>query len=197
MPILRATTRPGCEQSRLGRRSPGVMTTAPWLALLGLVACAHPPNTASAPHAPVASFDPAGLVSLDGRTLRVPLERPGNHTWMRLISFGDVHGLVVVQSTDDEEDPPDRVQVVVVDGDSLRVAFDQVLGAYGPTRLSFGRDGEITYVEDGWTACNRAGYPETVARDRVTLRFDASAKRMTVAERAVTSAQQRCGELAG
>jgi hypothetical protein len=144
-----------------------------------------------------------GTVTLGTRAVRLTLERPADDVWLRPIDFGGMQGVILVQPTADDEDPPDRLRVLVADGDRLRVAFDRIIGTYGPTELRFGDgpggggDGTISYLEDGWRACQRAGYPETAARAWIILRFDPASKTLIEAERRPTSLVQICANLAG
>ncbi len=99
-----------------------------------------------------------------------------------------------------EEDPPNRVQLFVVDGERLRRVLDWTPTGYGPVSLDLPGDGSLRYVEDGWTACDRAKHPsaEPVARERVTLRMtgEPGAEQMTEVEREPSGLVQRCDELA-
>lgn len=101
--------------------------------------------------------------------------------------------------TAEEEDPPNRVQLFVLDGDRLRRVLDWAPTGYGPVQVELPGDGSLRYVEDGWTACDRAPHStDPVARERVTLRMKgaAGADGMTEVEREPSGLVQQCNQLA-
>lgn len=101
--------------------------------------------------------------------------------------------------TDEEEDPPNRVQLFVMEDDRLRQVLDWTPGGYGLGRLEFPGDGSAEYVENGWTACDRAKHPATpVPLERVTLRMTGAprAEQLVEVKRTATEKLQRCDELA-
>ncbi len=77
--------------------------------------------------------------------------------------------VVVALPTPDDEDPPNVYQVFVSTPDGLHRIFEQAIGAYGVHPLSFPGDGTAQYLEDGWTACERADFPTRAKLHRVTL----------------------------
>lgn len=117
---------------------------------------------------------------------------------MDVVKLGDAkfeRALVVAIPTVDEEDPANVYQVFVSDGGALRKIYEATIGTYGVVPLVFVGDGTATYVEDGWTACERAKFPTEVALKTVVLRIG---KDGTLAEvkRKKTKDTQKCGELA-
>src|SRR5688500_17560103 len=106
-----------------------------------------------------------------------------------------VRGVLVGLPVEGDEDPPNRWQLLVRAGATLRLVLDVSLGAYGVTPLRFPGDGTARYIEDGWTACIRADHPRTVRRDEVTLRAGRSGMMVEAARRPTARAQQ-CDQLA-
>ena len=95
----------------------------------------------------------------------------------------------------EDEDPPNRYQLFLLEPGGLRRVLDLSPGAYGVTSLVFSGDGSVRYTEDGWTACARAGHPSRpVAREEVSLRMRGG--EMREAGRRRTSLRQNCDELA-
>ena len=108
-----------------------------------------------------------------------------------------VRAILLATPVDEEEDPPNRYRLFVPDGATLRLAFDQVIGVYGVVELRFAGDGTASYLEDGWTACERAGHPSEVRRALVLLRFDPQGPTLQEQGRTPGTERQRCSELAG
>ncbi|HJL29427.1 MAG TPA: hypothetical protein RMI62_10170, partial [Polyangiaceae bacterium LLY-WYZ-15_(1-7)] len=104
--------------------------------------------------------------------------------------------LLLAVPTPDEEDPPNRYRLFRRADDALEPVFDHILGAYGVTPLGVPGDGSLRWVEDGWTACGRAGHPATpVARDEVIWRAGPDGV-FVEASRAPTGQTQDCAMLA-
>jgi hypothetical protein len=107
-----------------------------------------------------------------------------------------VHAILFSEPTDDGEDPPNRYRLFRKENGKLEVVMDRVIGTYGVTPLTFTGLGTATYIEDGWTACERAKFPPLAEVHEVTLHFDASLE-WTGTTRAATKKRQNCKELAG
>jgi len=97
-----------------------------------------------------------------------------------------------------DEDPPNRVQVFIVDGGGLRRVWDWLPTGYGPVALQFRGDGRVQYVEDGWTACERDPSKRKVPLPRVTLRLEGEpgARVLTEVGRTASGKVQDCEQLA-
>ncbi|MBI2394007.1 MAG: hypothetical protein HYV09_30835 [Deltaproteobacteria bacterium] len=97
-----------------------------------------------------------------------------------------LRGILFTEPTSESEDPPNRYRLFLkVDG-RLHLAFDRVLGVYGPTELTFTGSGEARYREDAWTACDRAGHPAETKAEEITLRLDALVRLTEVARTPTT-----------
>lgn len=117
---------------------------------------------------------------------------------MEVVELGDAkfeRALVLAIPTADEEDPANVYQVFVADGGALRKIYEATIGTYGVVPLVFAGDGTMTYVEDGWTACQRAKFPTAVALKTVVLRVGKDGMLAEV-KRTKTKETQKCGELA-
>jgi hypothetical protein len=86
--------------------------------------------------------------------------------------------VVIALPTEEDEDPPNRYQILAPRGAALATIYDQVLGVYGVTQLRFPGDGTVRYTEDSWTACGSphgeagASPSEPVSIDEITLALD-------------------------
>lgn len=110
----------------------------------------------------------------------------------------DVTVILVELPLPDDEDPANRVQAFVREGDVLRKVWDWTPSGYGPVTLEFPGDGRIRYTEDGWTACIAAGHPkEAVPLMVVTLALQGSPTTFVETSREASGAVQRCDQLAG
>lgn len=106
-----------------------------------------------------------------------------------------VRALLVALPTDAEEDPDNRYQLFIADGCALRRVLDLTVGGYGVTEVVFPGDGTASYVEDGWTACERAHFPgKPVARQEIVLRLVGGD--MVESARRASAQTQDCGQLA-
>ena len=95
----------------------------------------------------------------------------------------------------DEEDPANRVQAFVREGDALQKVWDWAPSGYGPVALEFPGDGRVRYTEDGWTACIAAGHPKEAVRLMVvTLGLEGGV--FVERSREDSGAAQRCDQLA-
>ncbi len=97
------------------------------------------------------------------------------------------------------EDPPNVYHLFLWKDEGLQHVLTLRRGSYGPLELRFPGDGTLRYVEDGWSACQRAGHAyeeQSVARQEVVFRLDPRTGRMREAERRATSSRQRCDLLA-
>ncbi len=103
--------------------------------------------------------------------------------------------LVVAIPTGDEEDPANVYQLFVSDGGALKKIWEATVGSYGVVPLAFAGDGSVAYLEDGWTACERAKFPREVALRTVVLRIGKDGMLREV-KRRPTKQIQKCGELA-
>lgn len=119
-----------------------------------------------------------------------------------VVRLGDAtfpKALLLAIPTADQEDPPNVYQVFVSEGGKLRKVYEEAIGSYGVVPLEFPGDGSARYLEDGWTACERAGFPENrskgVVRQHVILRVGPD-KTLVEAKRKPSKHEQRCDELA-
>ncbi len=103
--------------------------------------------------------------------------------------------LVVAIPTGDEEDPANVYQLFVSEGGALKKIWEATVGTYGVVPLEFPGDGSVEYLEDDWTACERAKFPVQVARKQVVLRIGKGGMLREV-KRRPTAKIQKCGELA-
>jgi hypothetical protein len=116
---------------------------------------------------------------------------------LKLVSIDTgVEAILFTEPTSEGEDPPNRYRLFRKDGSKLEVVLDRVIGVYGVTPLTFSGKGTASYVEDGWTACERAKFPAKTDVHEVTLQFDANA-RWIGTKRVATKKRQDCRQLAG
>jgi len=145
--------------------------------------------------------------TLAAGTLRSPATLTGTDAfWMErqaklyVVKLDGDQRAVVLELPDlSDEDPPNRVQLFVVEGERLRQVWDWLPTGYGPVEIDFRGDGRVQYVEDGWTACEQADASATkVPLQRVTLRLrgESGAERLTEVERAASGQVQDCNLLA-
>ncbi len=91
----------------------------------------------------------------------------GEQAAVRIHRYDDAkNAIMVALPTSDQEDPPNRYQLFVQQGDALVKIFDQVIGVYGvhdPEIRS--NDGSLVIDEDPHSACARAN-PETMTETR-------------------------------
>lgn len=181
-------------------------------------------HAAAAPTAPAAPAAPASALLtaaaplvLDGVAQPVYLDRdrvlhvgdrrvavdhsdPGYH-WdaqaaLSVVALdGARQAVLLATPTGDDEDPPNRYQLFVVDGDRLTRALDQIVGVYGMHELRVPGDGTVRYTEDGWTACQRLGHPARAPMQEVALRLDPATGQMKEAARTATGQAMVCAEL--
>ncbi|KYF72247.1 hypothetical protein [Sorangium cellulosum] len=143
-----------------------------------------------------------GALSAGAASIHVEIEPSPEVYWrqqarLEIVDLGGKRrGVLFAAPTADIEDPPDRYRVYVLDRGSLVPVLDKVIGAYGITRLQFPGDGTASYIEDGWTACDRVAGAKKVVREQVTFRLDAAGKRMIESGREPTRHVQVCDELA-
>jgi hypothetical protein len=104
--------------------------------------------------------------------------------------------VLVALPTAEDEDPPNRYQLFLPDGeDGLRRILDITVGAYGTPPLVFTGDGTARYDEDGWAACRRVGPQRARVRlQRIILALDGD--EMTESGRKNTGEVQICDQLA-
>lgn len=102
-------------------------------------------------------------------------------------------GVHVVMPTSEGEDPPNRHRVFLVGPTSLTPVFDQVIGTYGGPPVVFSAAGVGTYVEDGWSACERQKFPGAAKLETVSLALR-GAKIVEIGRRA-SGSTQKCDEL--
>ena len=114
---------------------------------------------------------------------------------VRLGAAGYSDAIVLELPVAEEEDPPNLVQVFVIEGDTLRRVLNAEYGVYGVTELEFSGDGTIVYQEDGWTACQRIDFGEEANRQLVTLGFVEDI--IEEISRRDSSDTQQCDQLAG
>lgn len=122
----------------------------------------------------------------------------GQQAKLEVVRFGHpkhARALVLAIPTADEEDPANVYQVFVADGPRLRRIYEATIGSYGVVPLEFAGDGTVSYVEDGWAACERTKFPTKVKRDRIVLRMNADGM-LAEAKRRATKSVQDCGMLA-
>ena len=108
--------------------------------------------------------------------------------------------VVIALPTAEEEDPPNHYQVFAPRGAELIAIYDDVLGVYGVTPLTFTGDGTVTYTQDSWTACGSPHGEATQASGEVpvhqiTLTVDGSGK-LVESGRAPTGEKFDCANLA-
>lgn len=143
-----------------------------------------------------------GVLSAGAASIQVELEPSPEVYWKQQARLevvdlgGGRRGVLFAAPTAELEDPPNRYRVYVLDKGSLVPVLDEVIGAYGITKLEFPGDGTARYIEDGWTACERVEGAKQVVRDQVTFRLNAAGTRMTVSSRKPTRHVQVCDELA-
>jgi hypothetical protein len=173
------------------------------------IAGATPATPAPAPASGdlVADLDGDGVderVVLEGRALwiehegaRAAFERraASTITIVDLDPTSPGREILLRETVDESEDPPDRIGLYLWRGGRIVRAFDAVIGTYGTPALSFPGDGTMRYQEDAWTACTRAGNPPSVPLDRVTLALDADGRLVEVGRAPVSAFD--CGHLAG
>jgi len=103
---------------------------------------------------PFETGSPQGAVDMSGAS---------DHTTLRVVDLDRARGLrgvLVTLVTDDDEDPPNRYQLFVPAKAVLRRILNVTPGVYGSPesgKLKFSGDGTVRYLEDGWSACERAG----------------------------------------
>jgi hypothetical protein len=103
--------------------------------------------------------------------------------------------IVVAIPTGDEEDPANVYQLFVSDGGALKKVWEATVGSYGVVPLTFAGDGTVRYLEDGWTACERAKFPAKVKLQTVVLAIGKDGMLGEV-KRQATKQTQDCGMLA-
>lgn len=113
---------------------------------------------------------------------------------VELGAFDHPTAILVTLPQEDTEDPPNRYQLFVAEGERLRRVLNESYGVYGITELIFLGDGTAEYQEDGWTACLRAEMPEEANRQIVTLGFVNG--ELTEISRRDSPQSQTCDELA-
>jgi hypothetical protein len=124
------------------------------------------------------------------------------HAWetQAKLSVVDLDGarkaVLLATPTPEEEDPPNRYRLFLVEDGGLPLVFDQVIGAYGIQELRVPGDGTVRFTEDGWTACERLGYPPVAPQQEIVFRLDPATKKMTEAGRTDTTQKMTCSELA-
>ncbi len=144
-----------------------------------MVACRTSASTETP--APVPAAVPAGLadaevaeaeveapVLLEGSTNEIRLTLQADGPLTRGTTRGQAEILVIFAELPlpDGEDPANRVQAFVREGDVLRKVWDWTPSGYGPVELEFPGDGATRYTEDGWTACIAAGNPKLAVGPR-------------------------------
>ncbi len=108
---------------------------------------------------------------------------------------GPTRAVLLALPIAEDEDPPNRYQVFLPDGESgLRRVLDITVGSYGVQPLIFSGDGTVSYDEDGWAACERLGQPARAPRQRVTLTLEGS--HLMEHSRRNTGRVQNCDHLA-
>jgi hypothetical protein len=145
-------------------------------------------------HAPISE---RGTLTVEHRTEQPPFVRR-EATTIAIIDLDTARPgweILVRETVDESEDPPDRIALFVWRDGGLVRAFDAVIGNYGTPALSFPGDGTMRYEEDAWTACTRSGNRPAVTLDRVTLALD-DADRLVEIGRAPVRVFD-CGNLAG
>jgi len=165
------------------------------------------PEPAPEPAAPVVLRGPDALLREDGRVeafgLVGEVEMTGaGEYWMEQqasveVAYLDAGERVVIVALPvaEEEDPPNRYQVLMPRDGALQEILDLSIGAYGAQELRFPGDGTAEYTEDGWSACDREEHPQTpVEREVVVMRMQDG--RLEEAERRPTGETQDCSMLA-
>ena len=130
------------------------------------------------------------------------VEMSGNEYFMAeqasvsvVVVDAETRGVLVALPIDEDEDPPNRYQLLVpVDGALTRV-LNVVAGVYGERRLRFPGDGTARWTEDGWTACERLDYPDRATRQEIVFRAGPDGQ-MVESERHDTAQVMVCDELA-
>ncbi|MEO8372609.1 MAG: HAD hydrolase-like protein [Candidatus Solibacter sp.] len=128
----------------------------------------------------LAARDRIAVVVVDGGTANLPTSGGyffGEQAKLEVVRFGHAkhpRALVVAIPTADEEDPANVYQVFVADGPRLRKIYEATIGSYGVVPLEFAGDGTVSYLEDGWAACERTKFPTQVKRNRIVLALDAT-----------------------
>jgi hypothetical protein len=153
-------------------------------------------------HETITLFDDGRLVAgTDEGRASLP-SSAGHHfeqqALLDVVDLGDAkfeRALIVAIPTGEDEDPPNVYQVFVSEAGALRKVYEGTIGNYGVVPLEFPGDGTMSWVEDGWTACQRAKFPATTKRQRVVLRIGKDGMLAEV-KRRPTKQLQKCGELA-
>lgn len=109
----------------------------------------------------------------------------------------DTMAVVLSLPIQEEEDPPNVVQVFLVTDAGLFRAFGQTLGTYGVHPLTFGGDGTVSYVEDGWSACRDTDPADTVPLRRIILTPVGDDGELIWSSSEDTAEVQDCSQLAG
>lgn len=149
-------------------------------------------------------LDTDGTLRVGDSSLKVEFADPKRNpeTWkaqakLSVVTLEPGQPIVVLATpTADSEDPPNRYQVFLVGDGAITKAFDQRIGTYGVHPLNVKGDGAIFYVEDGWTACERAKFPKEATRQKVSFTLDATGKAFVESGRADTAEKMKCNELA-
>lgn len=151
------------------------------------------------------TFDADGTLRAGSLSTRVELPQLNDFFWdkqavLRTVVLDSAKKQVAIHlgvPTGESEDPPNVERLFIARRGRLVKVFDQVLGVYNPTDLAFPGDGTLRYVEQGWTACNRAKHPATpVVKQEVVFRLNRAGTSMVEWKRIDTKDTQRCDELA-
>ncbi|HEY8142317.1 MAG TPA: hypothetical protein VIG06_06590 [Kofleriaceae bacterium] len=151
------------------------------------------------------TFDADGTLRAGTLSTRVELPELNDYFWdkqavLRTVVLDSAKKQIAIHlgvPTGDGEDPPNVERLFIARRGRLVKVFDQVIGVYTPTDLAFPGDGTLRYVEQGWTACNRAKHPATpVVKQEVVFRLNRAGTSMLEWKRIDTRDTQRCDELA-
>jgi hypothetical protein len=151
------------------------------------------------------TLDADGTLRAGALSVRVELPALNDYFWdkqavLRTVVLDSAKKQVAIHlgvPTGDGEDPPNVERLFIARRGRLVKVFDQVVGVYTPTDLAFPGDGTLRYVEQGWTACNRAKHPATpVVKQEVAFRLNRAGTSMVEWKRIDTKDTQRCDELA-
>jgi hypothetical protein len=147
------------------------------------------------------TLDADGVLRAGKAKIRVELARneyffPLQSALTSVAVHPGVNAILFTEPTEESEDPPNRYRLFRKSGGDLELVLDRVIGTYGVTPLTFSGKGTASYIEDSWTACERAKYPPFATIHEVTLQFDGTA-RFLGDTRAPTKKAQNCKQLAG
>ena len=116
-----------------------------------------------------------------------------------VVAFDDDTNAIVLSRpiAEQDEDPPNVVQVFFVREQGLQRVLDRAIGVYRAQPITVAGDGTASYVQDGWTACRHAEPGDVVVRQRIILTADGDDGELIQTASEDTDLQQDCSQLAG